>query len=332
MQNFLKKINTSEKSIWRYAKLLEPGHEIAKKNQLGRGFKWTKLELAARDLWGSRQGGLFFKREDQAYLGSHKIRSLGYQISSLKEAGVKEAALSTTGNAGISAAYYCKKAGIKLTIFVNRNISAAKLAAMQKFHPIIVKSSQEGSELEDFLQKNKAVFDLRPSRDDKAIFGMKSLGFEIFEQMPRIDRNTAIFLFVSSGGGILGLYQAFQDLMRLQELRNGRPQLHCVQKAPINFAAAYFDKKNRAEKSLISAPEIASIQRRSKAIIEAVKKTGGHGWEINNLQFEAAQKKMERAGVIVTDEAVMAYAGYVRAVEEKYNFKTSIVILSGKKW
>ena len=69
----------------------------------------------------------YLKREDQNPTGSAKDRALIAQIQNLIEKKITNAVISSTGNAAISAAYFCQKQGINLTIFVSPKINLKKL-------------------------------------------------------------------------------------------------------------------------------------------------------------------------------------------------------------
>ncbi len=71
----------------------------------------TPLEKAPESVQALANGEVYFKREDLSEAGSFKIRSLTYQMSLLKQKGIKEAIIPTSGNAGIAAAIAAKKGG-----------------------------------------------------------------------------------------------------------------------------------------------------------------------------------------------------------------------------
>ena len=65
---------------------------------------------------------IYFKREDLNPTGSAKDRALQQQLKKLLRLGYKNAVISSTGNAAISAAHFCHQEGINLTVFVSPKI------------------------------------------------------------------------------------------------------------------------------------------------------------------------------------------------------------------
>jgi len=61
--------------------------------------------------------------------------------------------ISTSGNAGIAAAAYCQKAGIKLYIFISPETEKEKIAEMQKYGPIIIMSKKSDQTCKLFFGK-----------------------------------------------------------------------------------------------------------------------------------------------------------------------------------
>jgi len=77
----------------------------------------------------------YLKREDSNPTGSIKDRSLSPQIDHLIAANFHSAVISSTGNAAISAQYYCAINRLPLTVFVSPKIHPAKLKLIN--HPQI---------------------------------------------------------------------------------------------------------------------------------------------------------------------------------------------------
>ena len=92
----------------------------------------------------------YLKREDQNITGSAKDRSLPFQIENLKKNGFNQAVISSTGNAAISAAYFCHQENIKLTIFLSPHISPEKLNLLKKYDHEIILSHQPISDAVKF--------------------------------------------------------------------------------------------------------------------------------------------------------------------------------------
>ncbi|MBU0648413.1 PLP-dependent lyase/thiolase, partial [Patescibacteria group bacterium] len=88
---------------------------------------------------------IFLKREDLNPNGSFKDRALAYQVSYLKQQNQKYCVISSSGNAAISTAAFCKKAGIKAIILISPNIPNNKLSQITKHNPFLLIKSARAS-------------------------------------------------------------------------------------------------------------------------------------------------------------------------------------------
>ena len=97
---------------------------------------------------------VFLKREDLNPTGSAKDRAISLQVDYLKSQGFRAAVISSTGNAAISALYYCQKNSINLTVFVSSNINPEKLKLIQAQTKNIVISAQPISDSFRYSRQN----------------------------------------------------------------------------------------------------------------------------------------------------------------------------------
>lgn len=303
MSNFQNKINKQEKGIWRYANFYD---ELMKQeNRLSFNNKnSTPIITGAKSL-----GGIYFKREDKNECGSLKDRSLAYQVSLAYQNNKKELVISTSGNAGIAAAAYCQKAGIKLYVFISPETEKAKIAEMQEYNPIIIKSKR-AIRLANYLAVKYKIENLRPSANDSSIEGFKAIAFEIFESLGKVG---AIFTYVTSGSSFVGIGRAYQYLLENKEIEK-MPKLYAIQNSDESSIAGRLGVKNT---------------RRQKEILEIIKLTGGEIISINNNEILKAKNILEENNIYTSLEGCASYAG-VNNVTEKNKFNKVVCILSGK--
>jgi len=141
---------------------------------------------------------LYFKREDQNITGSAKDRALPLQVQNLIQEGYTSAVISSTGNAAISASFYCQQANIPLTIFVSPKIKEEKISLLKGK---IIKSPKPISDAIKFSKSNHAYL-LRQSTDPIAKIAYGQIATEILMQLPNL---TSIFIPVGSGTTLLGI-------------------------------------------------------------------------------------------------------------------------------
>jgi threonine synthase len=205
-------VNPTEKGFWRYAKLLGDLPENCR--ILSHQNEATPLE---------KVGDFWLKREDLSPTGSHKFRSLIYQLSYLKSKNILKAVLSSSGNAAISASHYAKTAGIQLFTFLSDKTPPEKLAAIQTAN-LIPNISSKPLRLAKYAIKHFSLPDLRPSQDKNAEIGFETLGFELFEQNPGIQN---IFSFATSFASLEGIQKAYGKLLEMGEIQQ-LPHLYAV--------------------------------------------------------------------------------------------------------
>ncbi len=323
MLKFDIKIDSGLKNIWRYASFYPP---IKEKNQLTLGEGDTpeiyNSEFAKKLGFAS----LVFKREDLNPNGSHKDRMLAYQISRAKENGEKALIISSSGNAAVSAAAYCKKAGIALFVFVSPKTDEGKISAIAGFGAYII-TSRYSLTLSDLAAKNLCINNLRPGAGENVYQGLKSIAFELFEHCPNTD---AIFIPTSSASTLLGIGSAYTDLMGLSAARK-IPALFAVQTAKIHPIAAYFDRNFVPESESVARGIINRDIKNEKLlrILKLIKSSNGGGVVVSNYNILEAQKQLGRFGIVTGYESAAGFAAVLKSAEKLKNMHV-VVLLTGK--
>lgn len=320
------KINSNSKSIWRYA---DHYPNMDEKLRLTLGEGWTRemeIPSIAESLGIS---SVFFKREDENPNGSHKDRGLAYQISKAKEKGEKRLLVSSSGNAAISAAAYCRAAGIELFVFVSSKIDKGKLAAIAKNEPAAIIISEKPLTFAEYASKKFNIRNIRSTADENSVFGYRSLGFEIFEHLGELD---SIFIAVSSGSTLLGIASAYRDLVN-EKIVKKMPQLHFVQTSRIHPLAKHFDKDFKFEKEVLARAIVARDVPKEKEILDAVSASGGSGWIVQNEGILKASKILRENDVTTSYEGAAALAGIYKAKAKDFDIGQKVVcILTGKAY
>ncbi|MFH0776313.1 MAG: PLP-dependent lyase/thiolase [Patescibacteria group bacterium] len=213
-KKFFDLIDLGRKDIWRYARLL------------GKQGKTNLIDPQQKDFTPiEKVGNWLVKREDKSAVGSHKFRALAYQLDYLLDHKIKAAVLSSSGNAAIAASrILSKNANLKLFVFLSRKTPPGKLAALRFSKNLIPILSERPLRMAKYLSKRFGLRDLRPSQDQNAITGFRSLGFEIFEQKPDIEN---IFSFATSFASVRGIAEAFEFLVKIGA-RQKMPKIFAV--------------------------------------------------------------------------------------------------------
>ena len=227
-------------TMWRYWELL-PLKQRENIVSLGEGGT-PLLEAANLGLMlGHRH--LYFKDERQGPTNSFKDRQASMAISALKEAGMTEAVVASTGNVAISYSAYCARAGIKLWAFLTSTVPADKMREVALYGTEVVKVSSTYDDTKIVAAQfaaHKGLFIDRGVRSIAAKESMKTVAFEIAEQLglmlppkgsTRGWRAPDWYVQSVSGGlGPVGVWKGFKELLQMG-LIDKMPKLALIQAA-----------------------------------------------------------------------------------------------------
>jgi threonine synthase len=227
-------------TMWRYWELLplkEPDNIIS----MGEG--GTPLLKSANLGLMLGHPHLYFKDERQGPTNSFKDRQASLAISVLKEEGITEVVVPSTGNVAISYSAYCARAGIKLWAFLTSTVPADKMREVALYGTQVVKVSSTYDHTKvvaaEFANHKGLSID-RGVRNIAAKESMKTLAFEIAEQLGLMINNAGkgpvwqapdwYVQAVSGGLGPVGVWKGFQELYHMG-LIDRMPKLAVIQAA-----------------------------------------------------------------------------------------------------
>jgi threonine synthase len=230
------------KDLWRYRELLpvrDPAHVVS----LGEGY--TPLVRAVNLGLMLSRANLFIKDERQMPTGSFKDRQAAVAVSALREAGLTEVVIASTGNVAISYAAYCARAGIKLYAFLTSMCPAEKMREAALYGAQVVKVTGTYDRCKEIAQqfaRERNMYYDRGLRSIASVESMKTLAFEIAEQLAPLLPAAAhdghslapwrapdwYVQSVSGGLGPIGAIKGFRELKQMG-LVDRIPALACIQ-------------------------------------------------------------------------------------------------------
>lgn len=260
----------------------------------------------------------FLKREDKNTTGSAKDRAIPLQINNLKQKGFLKAVISSTGNAAISAAYFCQKQQIELTIFLSSKISPQKLLILKQFPSEIIFSPKPISDAFKFSKKNQA-FLLRQSTDPIALIGYQQIGQEITSQLPQV---SSIFVPIGSGTTLIGISQKISQNI----------PIYGVQSAANCSIGKLFDQDYLPENRLITDALSVKFLPQKKILIDTIKQRQGFVFVIQNEAIIMTNHYLETNNIFTSLEGALSFAGYQKAVKNNYPIGDfPVILLTGSK-
>jgi threonine synthase len=271
-------------SLWRYWDLLPLCDEA---NILAMGEGGTPLLHASNLGMMLGRSHIYVKDERQGPTGSFKDRQAALAISVMKEQGITEAVVASTGNVAISYSAYSALAGIKLWAFLTSSVPADKMREVALYGSEVIKITgtydQTKQVAADFAERKGLHLD-RGLKSFAAKESMKTVSFEIAEQLgwaldaagsaqgsgtiypPVVGTHLPLFRApdwyvqaVSGGLGPIGVWKGFVELYKMG-LIDRLPKLACIQ------AAGCAPMVNSFEKGL----EVAEPVRNPQTLITTV--------------------------------------------------------------
>ncbi len=308
-------------SLWRYEELL-PLSDSSQRVSISEGM--TPIIRAER--LGETLGHehILIKDERRMPTNSFKDRQGALSVSILKQAGIKECVLASTGNAAAAYAAYCARAGIKLWVFLPSMVPAEKMRELGLYGAELIKVTgtydQTKKVAADFAARRNLYFD----RGAKGIPGkesMKTLAFEIAEQLGieygedgRWVAPDWYIQAVSGGIGPLGVYKGFLELHQIG-LIDKIPKLGIVQVegcAPMvrAFERGLAQAEPVVPETLITVLATGDPSYAYTLLYEAIQRHGGAMVSVDDGQAFRAMRRVARTeGFSVEPATAVAFAG-----------------------
>jgi threonine synthase len=324
----------SEDSLWRYLPLLpvpDPGSEGTPLRAAG----WTPVFTLKRLAEKLGLESVWLKDESRNPTGSFKDRASAVVVARAREIGAEVVVTASTGNAGAALAGMAAAIGQKAVIFAPKSAPPAKVAQLLVFGAKVILVDGTYDEAFDLTIKAAQEFGWYCRNTGYNPFtaeGKKTAALEIWEWYHQKKdgkskngvsvNNTPLTVFVSVGDGniISGLHKGFKDLLALGWMEK-MPRIIGVQ---AEGSAAIANTFNAGGEKIIpvSAKTIADsisvdLPRDGIRAIRAARETGGTYLMVSDDEILQAIASLGPLGIFAEPAGATAYAGLVRAVQQK---------------
>jgi threonine synthase len=319
-------IDTSRRSVWRYAKAML----VDEKDAVTLGEGWTPL------ICGKLDGvAVTMKLEFMMPTGSFKDRGMTTLITYLKSSGIRSVLEDSSGNAGASLAAYSAAAGIKSRILVPETASYPKIAQMAATGADVVTIKGSRQDVADAaLRYSKEIFYASHNWQPFFLEGTKTLAYELWEQLGFNIPDNIVFP-VGYGSNVCGCERGFAELKRRGEI-DRMPRLFGVQAANCApYFAAYKAGVEELVPTAISntiAEGIASSKpTRVREVLRAVRGSGGGIVAVTEDEIVSALGVLARQGLYVEPTSAAAAAGLrqLLKVGAVTSAQTTVLVLTG---
>jgi threonine synthase len=318
--------------LWRYHELLpirNPNPAIV----LGEG--GTPL-IRANNL-GMMLGcsNIFIKDERQGPTASFKDRQAAVSIAALKEAGITEMVVASTGNVAIAYSAYAARAGIKLWAFVTSLVPAVKMREIALYGSQVIKvtgSYDEVKKAASEFARQRNLYQNKGARSIPSVESMKTIAYEISEQITAYfgtnNGNEKAFWrapdwyvqAISGGMGPVGVAKGFAELQKMG-LVEKKPAIAAIQSAgcapmvnswkkKLDIAEAVNDPRTHIETLATGDPG-----RTYQILRKEVDDTGGVFESVTDEEaFRAMHVLAKMEGISAEPAAAVAFAGLFKLI------------------
>ncbi len=331
-------------TMWRYRELL-PVRDDAHILSLGEGDTPLTHSKNLGAMLGLKH--LYIKDERQGPTGSFKDRQAALAISTMREMGINEAVVSSTGNVAIAYSAYAARASIKLWVFTISSVPSDKMREVTLYGTELVKVTGTYDQAKQVAARFAEKKGLHLDRGIKSIAAkesMKTLAFEIAEQLAAIYgpspsgrpwRTPDWYVQSVSGGlGPVGVMKAYREL-EYYGLAEGQPKLGCIQASGCDpMTRAFAANKEEAPPFLNPSTRIATVATDVPGVAYKILRNqiltyGGTFESVSDEEaYEALKTLAQLEGISVEPATALSFAGLFKMVRKKMIDPEEIVVVN----
>ncbi|MBO8175806.1 MAG: pyridoxal-phosphate dependent enzyme [Thermococcus sp.] len=267
-----------------------------------------------KEIWNVK---VLFKLEYLMPSGSFKDRGTYVTIAKLKEEGIKEISIDSSGNAAISFALFGKAEGIKVHVFIPEHTSKGKKRILKLLGAEIHEIKGSRMDVHWKAREFKDAFYISHWYNPYFLEGTKIAAYEIFEQIGEID-----YALVPTGSGtlFLGLYKGFKELNNFEKAR--MPKLIAAQAEGYESLCKRSKRKSKLAEG-IAIPE----PPRKEQMLKALKETKGFCISVGDSEIDKALNDLISMGFLVEPTSAVVFAAFKKLLERDELEKGSKVLL-----
>lgn len=315
-----------------------PIHQVNQDLSLGEGnTPLIRLKNAEKKF---RLPPLYAKNETVNPTLSFKDRGTAVAVQKAVSLGIERIGTVSTGNMAASTAAYGAKAGLGTLVLVKEDTPQEKLLSIGMHKAKLIKVKGDYGELFrkslDIGPAVKTYF--MNSVDPFRIEGYKVTGFEIYFQIGQKVPDY-VFVPVSSGGHLVGIIRAFQDLKQEGFIQKFPHFVGIQAKGCSPIVRAFQTGQNtvqRIKKAETIAHAISNpAPPAGNLLIRLIKETGGTLLSLSDEDILAAQQSLaELEGLFVQPASATTLGGLIEFAKQNTldTATEAVLILTGSGW
>lgn len=281
----------------------------------------------------------FILAKDETTNPTHSFKDRGSAIAIQKAVslGIDRIGTVSTGNMAVSTAAYGARAGLKTYVLLKEDISQGKLLSTALYDPVLITVQGDYGHLfrQSYVLGQKLKIYFMNSVDPFRIEGYKVTGLEIYLQLKR-QAPQYIFVPMSSGGHLIGLMRAFQDLKQAGFIRESPTFVGIQPKGCSPIAQAYAQRKSKFKRiakpdtiaQAISNPDPPG----GNIVLKMIRENKGIIIDVSDKEILTAQKMLaEEEGLFCQPASATSLAALLK-LSKKMKFESHdkiVLIITG---
>ncbi|GAB4328617.1 MAG: hypothetical protein Kow00117_14980 [Phototrophicales bacterium] len=341
VKQWLADLRNRPPNLWRYHEVL-PIYNVDDIVSLGEGGTPLIKSRALAASLGLKN--LYIKDERQGPTGSFKDRQATVAISALKEMGIQEVVVASTGNVAIAYAAYAARVGIKVWAFFPRLTPNDKMREAALYGAEVIKTTgnyDQTKVLAAQFARAKGVFLDKGIKSVAAIEAMKTMAYEIAEQLGREFENRQrwrapdwFLQGVSGGMGPIGVGKGFRELYDFG-LIDKMPAFGIIQSTGCAPMVEAFERGQRVatpieeSKTIIATLATGDPGRAYEILYDYVQHNGGYFISATDEEaFNAIRVLARHDGISVEPATGVTFAGLFKLVRQGIIKPDDVVVVN----
>lgn len=295
--------------------------------------------LIRSSILGNQLGieNLFFKME---FMGpTLSLKDRGTSLCALKalELGYDTLCIPSSGNNAASVAAYAAKAGLKAVVFIQKNVSPAKVYKIIAYGATVVRVDGDmniASKVCAQMLKSHRWFQCSGANPYR-FTAKRTVAYEIIEQLGGLVPDAVVFPV----GGATGMASACAGFleMRKMEMIHGLPRFIGVQLEACDPITRAFDEGSDEIRPVTMKPSISDAIMNNNPFhgmmaLKAARETNGIFVSVSDQEFvHAIQLMASREGLFLEPAGAVSVAGIRKLLtqERVQNLRTVVCMLTG---
>jgi threonine synthase len=335
LKNIIFNNNETPKNVWNYFDFLPLNN---KENIITRGEgiipleRWGCLEKYAEDKYDIKIKVNAYRNDLNPGTGTFKDVAAAVAASVLKENGVKEYCIASTGNIANAFAHYLADAGISLAVFVPNDALKANEAEVNSYGQKLFRVNGDYAKAKEVAAAYSKKYNILMSGGNTDPMRVEAKKTMVFEWLRQIGEVPNVYVQALSGGtGPIAIEKAFKELKDMNVIGDKLPRFIMVQPsgcAPMahawedakktNFTEGWLTKYPVYENPQTKAPTLATGKPGTYPIIaNLVKNSNGEIIEFNeDYMIEVARVIAFENTVRIGPAAAIAVGGFFESLHK----------------